>query len=180
MGTIPGTKFSTSEPSGRIGQKPWSPPSQGGQEIARGIGQVGSALFNYALDVEKKKMVAELSQKKRLIDEAGWAMNEAITGDDETDKALLEKFQQDAQVASDLIQVLIDVPDGFVMAEELPDQLEGTVGDRGGGQGGDPFFVDEHEGIQKKAKHVLISPGTAPEQIQGWVLGHAGEIPQTA
>ena len=75
-----------------------------------------------------------------------------------------------------LVEILLDISDGFMMAEEVLYQLEGTVGDGGGGQRGYPLFVDEHEGVQEKAQHVFVRPRAAPKQIQSRILGHTGEI----
>jgi hypothetical protein len=97
MAVIPGTKYAEGTLPGRTGQQPMSAPSDNGQQIASAVGQLGGVLMDYALDVQKKKMVAEVSQKQREIDEAGWAANEAVTGNEEADKKVWEKFQQDTQ-----------------------------------------------------------------------------------
>jgi hypothetical protein len=97
MAVIPGTKYAEGTLPGRTGQQPMSAPQDNGQQIASAVGQLGGAIMDYALDVQKKKIDAEKSRKKREIDEAGWAASEAITGDEKADKKILEKFQQDTQ-----------------------------------------------------------------------------------
>lgn len=96
MAQLPGTQFATAQPSGRTGQTLWGPPPRGeGQEIAEGISKLGSAILAYSLKVQDQEMTAEYYEKQRLIDEAGWAAREAVTGDEEADNALWEKAQSD-------------------------------------------------------------------------------------
>jgi hypothetical protein len=42
-------------------------------------------------------MVADYYEKRRLIDESGWAASEAVTGDEEADRKLWQRFQTEAQ-----------------------------------------------------------------------------------
>jgi len=98
MAVIPGTRYAEGTLPGSTGQVPMPAPQQDNrQAITSVLSQAGRALMNYAQDVQNKKMVAETSQKKREIDEAGWAANEAISGNDEADKKVREKFQQTIQ-----------------------------------------------------------------------------------
>ncbi len=101
MAQLPGTQFATGSPSGRTGQTLWNPPREGGgEQIAEGISKLGAVTLNYALNVQKQEMAAEYYEKRRLIDEAGWAAHNAVTGDEEADKALWDKFQSDAQAVA--------------------------------------------------------------------------------
>ena len=101
MAQLPGTQFATAQPSGQTGQTLWGPPPRGeGQEIAEGISKLGTVMLSYALNVQKQEMAAEYYEKRRLIDEAGWAARNAVTGDEEADKALWDKFQSDAQAVA--------------------------------------------------------------------------------
>lgn len=97
MAVIPGTKYAEGTLPGRTGQVPKSAPRDNGQQITSELDEAARRLMVYALDVQNKKMVAEASQKQREIDEAGWAASEAVTGNDEADKKIWDKFNQDTQ-----------------------------------------------------------------------------------
>jgi len=101
MANIPGTKFAQGTPSANTGQTTWQTPRQGDGGIPEALGKMGGVLFNYALNVERKKMAAEYSKIKREIDERGWLANESLIGDDTADKAVLEKFRTEAQTFAD-------------------------------------------------------------------------------
>lgn len=101
MAQLPGTQFATAQPSGRTGQTLWNPPREGGgEQIAEGISKLGTVTLNYALSVQKQEMAAEYYEKRRLIDEAGWAAHNSVTGDEEADEVVWKRFQSDAQVIS--------------------------------------------------------------------------------
>ena len=90
--TIPGTKFAQGVPPATTGQVTWQAPRQGDGGIPAGLDKMGKELFSYALNVERKKMVAEVSRNKRMIDEKGWLARESVIGDDEADGKLWERY----------------------------------------------------------------------------------------
>ena len=92
MANIPGTKFAQGAPSANTGQTTWQAPRQGDGGIPEAVSKIGKELFNYGLNVERKKMVAEVSRNKRMIDEKGWLANESLVGDDEADGKVREQF----------------------------------------------------------------------------------------
>jgi len=98
MATIPGTRYAEGAPSGSTGQVLMSPPSEGeGQRLAAGIEKMGAAVLGYAINVQKQEMSVDYYEKKRQIDEAGWEAHNAVTGDEEADNKIWEKFEADTQ-----------------------------------------------------------------------------------
>jgi len=58
---------------------------------------MGAAVLGYAINVRKQEMSVDYYEKKRQIDEAGWEAHNAVTGDEEADNKIWEKFEADAQ-----------------------------------------------------------------------------------
>jgi hypothetical protein len=73
------------------------PEDLGGQQVAQEISRGGSVLAAYAINVQKQEMVADYYEKRRLIDEAGWAASEAVTGDEEADRKLWQRFEAETK-----------------------------------------------------------------------------------
>lgn len=98
MATIPGTKFTEREPP--VTGQSLLPALSTGMEhkVVGGVEKLGRSIESYALNTKKQEMLLEYSERERQIDEAGWAARNAVTGDEEADRKLWEKFQQDAQV----------------------------------------------------------------------------------
>jgi len=127
MATIPGTRFAQVALSAlTAAQVTLNPPTSGGGEgmIVAGMEKAGSALYNYALNVERKKMVAEVSQRKRMIDERGWLAREALTGDDAADAELMKKLEADiSEISSSSGYVDVNETMGQYSNDVLPDWM---------------------------------------------------------
>ena len=105
MATIPGTKFTELAPPAETGQIPWSPSlaSTGGEQaVTAGIEKMGRAITAYAINTMKQEMAIEASEIEMAIDERGWAARNAVTGDEEADRKLVEGLERDLRAIPDL------------------------------------------------------------------------------
>jgi len=95
MANIPGTKYAQGAPSANTGQTTWQAPRDSGygQKIANILQNFGADVANYALNAERKKMVAEISLLEGEIDERGNTALQSVTGDSEADEAIYKEYE---------------------------------------------------------------------------------------
>jgi len=72
----------------------------GARGLAAGIEKMGGAIFNLGMKISQQEQNVDYYEKKRLIDEAGWSAHNSVTGDEEGDSAIWEKFLEDSQSIS--------------------------------------------------------------------------------